>query len=315
MAHQKSVLVADLGGTNARFACAQWEAAQVRLTNRAVLPAKDYPTLEQALAHYLAEVRAPPTNACFAVAGPLGEGVFQFTNLDWRFDPLALKKTFDWGAFHLVNDFAAMARGAADAQEATLTPIAEGRPDPTAPKIVMGPGTGLGLAVLVPEGEGWRVLPAEGGHVAFAPQTAREHEVWAALAAIDPYVSVERVASGSGLPHVYRALGGQGELNAKQIAARADQDPAAAGALDTFFSALGVFAGNAVLTTGARGGVLLCGGMLPALEARLHGSDFVPRFRNRGVMSAYLADVPVMLNTDENAALVGAALLFAERNS
>lgn len=288
----------------------------LRLTHRMRLPTREFASLEAALAHFVSGVPQAPDSACFAVAGPLGEGLFHFTNLDWSFDPAALSQAFSWRAFHLVNDFAAMARGAVETPDENRSVIAPGVSQKGAPVVALGPGTGLGLATLVPTQAGQRVLSSEGGHVAFAPQTEIERRVWETLNAMLGYVSVESVASGTGLELVYRALGG-GEVNltARDIAARAPIDATAKAALGVFFSALGVFAGNAVLTTGARGGVLLCGGMLPALEQELRASDFLSRLHERGIMSAYLADVPVTLIKDEDAALRGAALLFAEREA
>jgi glucokinase len=307
------ILVADLGGTNARFALAVIGHDGVSLSTIQRLPTRNYASLEAAIDTYLKTAPETPEAACFAVAGPVSEGLFHFTNLDWSFDRDALSTRFGWRQFGLVNDFAAMALGAVKAPPADRAMIAPGATRPAAPVIVMGPGTGLGLATLVPANGDWTVLPSEGGHAAYAPQTERECWIWAKLAERLGYVPAEAVASATGLALVYQALGGA-ELSAEDIVARAPQDARAAEALAVFFAALGVFAGNAALTAGARGGVLLCGGMLIALEATLRESAFVSRFRARGLMSAYLADAPVTLIKDEHAALRGAALFLKPRD-
>jgi glucokinase len=310
------ILVADVGGTNARFALAMREGARYRLIHRAHLAAIDFPSIEDAVAAFLKEAPQTPQLGCFAAAGPPINNVVDLTNSNWIVDGDALARRFKLSHLHVVNDFAGQARGAALVEDKDATTILPGAFDASAPQAILGPGTGLGLAFLLP-GQPPKVLPSEGGHSAFAPQSEREAAIHAQIAKRHGYVSYERVVSGIGIATVWQAIHDDAgmptpALTPAEIVSRRDKDAKAAETLDLFFSALGVFAGNAVLIGGARGGVHLGGGILPRLIEPLLASSFVARFKERGPMSAYVADVPVRLMRSDDTALLGAAALAEE---
>jgi glucokinase len=310
-------LVADIGGTNARFAIAQRRGDGVHVAHVTRYATADHPSFEDAVGAYLSSIPAPPMRAAFAVAGPVDGQRAVLTNSPWRIDAASLQARFGWRSVRLVNDFIGQALGATLLPASALATIMPGVADPQAPIAVLGPGTGLGLALLVPQGDGYRVIPTEGGHTAFAPATAREAAVAAHLRSTLGYVSFESIASGLGLVQVYAALhaldgvahtlAGHPAFTGAEISARAAIDPYADEAMAILFSALGTFVGNVVLTTGAKGGVYLGGGILPKVRAQLESSCFAQRVAERGMMAGYMVDVPVRLILADDTALLGAA--------
>jgi glucokinase len=311
----EDILVADIGGTNARFAIASRAGGRYRLAEQVRFSADAFPQFALALGAYIERLGARPRRACFAVAGPIEGGAAQLTNSPWRLSQREIETRFGFAQVALVNDFAGQARGAPMLAPEERAVIAPGHSVDGAPIVVLGPGTGLGLALLVPTGSGFRVLPTEGGHTAFAPQTDLERRVQAQLQSRFGYVSYERVCSGVGLEAVYQALSDIAgrdlpALDAAEIALRRDTDDLARTAFDIFFSALGVFAGNAILASGGRGGLFLSGGILPKNRSPLSASTFLESVRARGPMSKYLADVPIWLALSEETALIGAAGLI-----
>lgn len=323
MSDGRPYLVADIGGTNARFALARRTGGSFALERQQRMRAADYARLGDAVEAYLeASGRAGEiASACFGVAGPIGAGEVRLTNSPWRFDPTALAARLGLKRIDVVNDFAAIARGAPLAPEADLVTVAKGTPNPAAPTVVLGPGTGLGVGLLVPGPCGPIVVSTEGGHAAFAPRDDRERLVAEFLARTHGYVSWERVLSGGGLSDIYAVLAeaenvAPVRLEPKAItdAALAKSDPVASAAVETFCGALGGFASDAVVLTGARGGVFLGGGILPRIVELLIASEFTARFRSKGLMSPYVADVPVKLILSDAAALLGAAAIAAARD-
>jgi glucokinase len=313
----QDVLVADIGGTNARFAVASRAGGGYRLAEQMRFSGDAFPQFSAALSAYIARLGACPKRACFAVAGPIEAGAAQLTNSPWRLSQRDIETQFGFAQVALVNDFAGQARGAPMLAPEERAVIAPGHSVDGAPIVVLGPGTGLGLALLVPAARGFCVLPTEGGHTAFAPQTDLERRVQVQLQCRFDYVSYERVCSGIGLEAVYQALADidgreRPALDAAAIALCRDTDDLARTAFDIFFSALGVFAGNAILASGGRGGLFLSGGILPKNRTALAASAFLERVRARGPMRPYLADVPIWLALSEETALIGAAGLMDE---
>lgn len=332
MSDGSGYLVADIGGTNARFAVARSTGAGAfTLERQQRMRGADFARLEDAVRAYLdgcgcaGEIRS----ACFGVAGPIARGPtasgasgeVRLTNSSWRFDPVALARDLRLERIEVVNDFAALARGAPLLPEKDLAVVVKGAPDPTAPIVVLGPGTGLGVGLLVPTPMGPQVVSTEGGHAAFAPRDDRERLISDALARIHGYVSWERVLSGAGLADIYAALSeaeglGPARLTPGEVteAALRKDDAIAVAAVDAFCAALGGFASDVAVITGARGGVFLGGGILPRIVDLLTASDFAARFRAKGPMSGYVADVPVKLILSDAAALLGAAAIATERD-
>jgi glucokinase len=314
-------LVADIGGTNARFALADMTRGRMFVDKAKTLRAEEFETVKDAAVAYLKSVGASPARACFAVAGPITDGVVEFTNSSWTLDIERTRRALGLETLLAVNDFAALAASVRALDKADLLPVRPGHSDSEAPILVVGPGTGLGQALIAPTNGGDKIIPTEGGHVAFAPQTDEEAAVHRFLAREHKRVSIERLLSGPGLMNIHRALsaaaGVTGEdPSAGQIADRAlaGGDPLAARSVDMFCAVLGAAVGDAVLATGARGGVVLGGGILPKIQKSFMNSAFVDRFLDKGRMRDYAHGVPIDLIVREGAALLGAARLLEEKS-
>lgn len=311
-------LVADIGGTNARFATVRGSASsgfaleQVRRFRN-----EDFETLRDAAHAYLESCEGVrPGRACFAVAAPVAEGPVALTNSSWRLDPAALKADLGLERLAAVNDFAAQARGAPLCPDADRVLVSPGAPVDGAPISVLGPGTGLGLGLLVPTARGYQVIATEGGHAGFAPRSEEEIEVGRFIAREYGFVSWERLLSGRGLVNIHRALCAmEGEawpgLRPEEIteAALADPSSRAGRAVTVFCGALGAYAGDVSVLTGARGGTYLAGGILPRIRPLLEASCFESRRVRRGPMSRYVETIPVHLILSDAAALLGAAAI------
>ena len=312
-------LVADIGGTNARFALAEIEGDAVAVKDMQVFRAEDFENIRDAADAYLEAVAVTPREAAFAVAGPVTDAVIKFTNSPWVLDVAATRTALSLKTLLVVNDFEANAAGASSLGADDLLSVKPGAGDPGAPVLVVGPGTGLGQALIVPTRSGPRVVSTEGGHVSFAPRTDIEIAVMQFIAKEHPRVSVERLLSGRGLVNIHRALCAISDtprqsLRADEITAAAIEGtyPIAVEAVDMFCAVLGRVVGDAVLATGARGGVVLAGGILPKIKDSLLQSAFVERFLDKGRMRSYVEPVPVDLIIREGAALIGAARILNE---
>lgn len=307
-------LVADIGGTHARFAIADLQDGAPTIRDSQKFRAVDFETVRDAAEAYCEAVGERPKRACFAAAGPTDGDEVRFTNSLWRVRRDEIERPLGLDEFCLINDFYALARGVEFLPSQAFVDIKGGQPDPRAPILVVGPGTGLGQALLVPTDRGMHVVSTEGGHVTFAPRTDEEYEVMRFIAREHPRVSVERLLSGRGLVNIHRALcmianKPRVSLQANEITAAAlDRSlPVATEATAMFCGLLGRVVGDAVLSTGARGGVVLGGGILPQIKDLFLDSRFVELFTDKGRMSAYVEAVPVRLIIGEGAALYGAA--------
>lgn len=314
-ARPHSHLLGDIGGTHTRLTLYQGgrQGAIGRYRNR------EFPDLTAIVRHHLASQPLPaPHSAILAVAGPTErDGSVTLTNRGWCLEPGALAAALDLDAVRLVNDFTAQALGIPHVTADERTVLNTGEPWPHAPLAVIGPGTGLGVSGLLPHETGWLALAGEGGHVTLAPADARESALLDALRRQWGHVSAERVVSGPGLLALYNHLAadaGAPALSAPpEITLRAGRDALADEALGYFLAFLGTVAGNLALTLGARGGVYLCGGILPDLIAPLRASPFMERFCAKGRYRDYLAAIPVHLVTAPDTAFRGLASLIPER--
>ena len=309
-------LVADIGGTNARFAVVTGKhGGRYQLQHITKLNGSEYSSFSEALAAYLQGLgMACPKNACVAIAGPIEGGKVAMTNLPWTFTREGLAKEFNLDNIELLNDFAALAVATSELEAEHTQAIKSGTAEPKGNKGILGPGTGLGVAGLTHTGEAWQPIPSEGGHVNLAPATPLECELIAAGIKLHGHVSAETFISGPGLVNLYTALAEvRGEPAVHQqpqdisAAALGDKDSLSRESLTLFCSFLGGLSGNLALTYGAKGGVYLAGGILPRFVDFLCNSEFVSRFASKGVMSHYLSDVPVYLIHYEYCAFLGAA--------
>jgi len=305
-------LIADIGATNARFALVS--DASNELQQQQTLAAADYADLTHAVKAYLAAIGAPKVaRACLAIAGPVHKPVFTLANNHWQVNKVEVENLLACDILWL-NDFAVQAWGvtALGADQQKVIKSGTGRNDGN--RLVIGPGSGLGVAGLVADKGRWVPVIGEGGHASFAPGNAQEAAVLQHLQQQYEHVSVERVASGSGIPVLYKAVAELAEqevryTDAAHIAEAAKQgDALAEQAMQMFFAILGQSVASAAVIMGATGGVYLVGGILPKLLDQLQASEFVERFVKRGRFGTYMDEMPIILSLDANLGLKGAAL-------
>jgi glucokinase len=306
-------LVGDVGGTNARFALVDPEG---RVRHLHIYPARDYGSLAEIIADYLKRTvgRRRPPRAVIAVAGPVLDGEITFTNLDWTVSEGDLLAAFEFEAVKLLNDFAAQALACPRLERENLRVIGPPlRGGPDCPLVVLGAGTGFGVAGLARGTLGDLAIATEGGHAGFAPTDEVEVEVWRRMHAKHGRVSIERLLSGAGLFELYgilceigQGVGTCGDEKAVMEAATAG-DAQAAQALDRFCAILGSVAGDLALSFGARGGVFVSGGIAPRMADRLASGPFRERFEAKGRLRDFVTEIPTALVLHPYPALLGAA--------
>lgn len=321
MSEGRTLLVGDVGGTNARFAIATMKNGQIALDHHESFPAEQYPTFLKGVAAFVDGCDVKPTGGVIAVAGPVTDGAIDLTNSPWAVSEVELQ-TLGLNPVRLINDFEALAWGAPVVPKADLAHLggpAEG--DPHAAIAVLGPGTGFGVSALARDVHGREIaLPSEGGHACFAPGDAVEDEILRILRERYTRVSIERLICGPGLLNMHRALarieGRETHIDdPAQITTEALENPnSACGAtLARFCAILGAVAGDVALTMGSRGGVYIAGGIAPRILPFLKASPFRERFERKGRFQDYMADIPTWVITHKHAALLGAArVAFAE---
>lgn len=308
-------VLADVGGTNARFA---WQAHPgAALEDEQTLPCDGHPSLASALQAWLAGAgRAVPAEACIAIANPVCGDRVVMTNHHWSFSIEALRAALGLHRLRVINDFTALALALPGLHADERRQLGGRAARPDAAMALIGPGTGLGVSGLLPDGRGaWVPLQGEGGHATLAATTPREQAVLALLARRHGHVSAERAVSGPGLVDLHRAVCALAQAPAPEHSAADITERALAGidaaceeALMLFCGFLGCAAGNLALTLGAQGGVFLGGGIVPRLGPALERSPLRERFERKGRFQAYLADIPLYVITATGApALRGAA--------
>ncbi len=310
------VVVADIGGSNARFAVADQDTLQ--LANFASYRCAEFPSITEVAQKYLSGLPTPPKVAAVAVAGPTGGEVVQLTNSTWTFRVSELRAALELQELLVLNDFEALAYALPCLEASDLHQLGGTEPVEHATKAVLGPGTGLGVAGLAWSPSGWLAVPSEGGHSTFAAKDAHELALVERLIAGRGHLSVERVVSGPGIVDVYRALAEMHGHTAPQLRpaevvtrARSGADPLAREAIELFVTWLGRFAGDVALFFGARGGVYLGGGIAPKLIDFLSAGEFRRSFEAKGRMASYLTAIPVYVILSDDAALKGAAAALA----
>jgi glucokinase len=305
------VLVADIGGSTSRFGIAVrgQRPQQVVVVSNATVS-----TLEAAITQYLARVGGRPAAAIFAVAGPINGDEVALTNRSWRFRVRDLAGQFGFARMRVINDFEALAWALLDLGAGDTRPIgAAPRPDGGV-KVVLGPGTGLGVAAMVPSHGGWQVIASEGGHVSFGPGPREEMPIFDWLWQRHGRVSAEMVLSGAGLHRLYSAVNAGAALpDPETIVAMAKAgDAAARAAASLFIRLLGRFAGGLALTFKATGGVYIAGGVAAALSPLLDDERFRAAFETHPPHKSLLAKIPTSLVTCPEPGLVGCAALIAQ---
>jgi glucokinase len=307
--HALSIL-ADIGATNARFALSDADG----IREPEIFRCADFPTLDAAMAAYLADAvpPEPPRRAAIAVAGPVTGDRVAMTNHAWSFSIAALKTVFGFEHLAVINDFTAVALAAPHLRPEDRRQIGGGAPAARDTIGLIGPGTGLGVSALAPAGAtGWTALAGEGGHATMTTVTAREDAVIARLRQRFGHVSAERVLSGMGLVNLYETLAllsGHDPENRDPASvsegARAG-DPACIEALAMFSAMLGTVAGNLALTVGARGGVYIAGGVVAKLGTLFDDALFRQRFEAKGRLASFVCAIPTYLITHPLPAFLG----------
>ncbi len=304
------LLVGDFGGTNVRLAAAErGRDGAIALHAMRSTPASEHASPEAAISSWLQEARLPIKGASLAAAGPSGADAIALTNNAWVLSAPDLISQFAIPV-RLENDLAALARAVPDAAPERFETLLAGTTRPDDPIVVLGPGTGLGLAIVARQAKRWFVLATEGGHRAFAPETAQERALLERLAIAQGFVSVEDLVSGPGLERIHAALGGEPKPAPAIGAAALAGEATSLHAATSLSLILAGFARDSTLCAGARGGCILAGGVADALAPLLRSEAFARRFRTHPAMQAYLADIPVRRMLDPVASLKGAALLF-----
>jgi glucokinase len=265
-------------------------------------------------------------SACFGAAGPVADARIQMTNLPWCLDAGAIAAEFGIGRVLLVNDFEAAACGIEALTPGDSAMLQRGEPLPHAARVIIGAGSGLGVAYALPQGKHYRVIAGEGGHAGFAPADDEQMRLWQTLHAQYGRVSAEHVVSGPGLVRIYKFLRATlPQAPALNESVRAEGapaisryaleqgDPLACRALDLFIACYGAAAGDHALAVTARGGVYIAGGIAPKIFSRLAAGGFMAAFNANSADAQMNLRIPVQVVTTERLGLLGAALIAARR--
>lgn len=323
ISREKIILAGDIGGTNTRLGIFSMGKRRPRLEELKVYSSREAARFEDVLQRFAKTTEASISGACFGIAGPVAGGRAQTTNLPWEVSERQLKKRFGWPQVRLINDLSAMAHAVAVLNPEELHPLNCGRSIPGSPMGIIAPGTGLGMALMVPYHNRFRVLPSEGGHCDFAPTNELESRLWRHLHQAMGHVSLEQVLSGPGLANIYKWLRKKNQIkeplwladmlktgdSAKVISKTAlgKKFSICVQALDVFISIFGAVAGNLALTGLTRAGIYLGGGIAPQILPKLKEGLFLESFKNKGRFQELLQQIPVHVILNEQAPLLGAA--------
>lgn len=305
-------VIGDIGGTHARFALARHGA----YSHMQRVDVDRYHSLFEAMHDYLAALgpELKPSSAVIDVAGPVRGDHVKMTNLAWSFSADDMKRRLGLKAFRVLNDFAAAASAIPYLPKADCYPIGPDIPGVKGPIGVIGPGTGLGVGVLVPGGDGWTLIPGEGGHVSLPTSNETEDRILVILRRRFGHVSAERALSGMGLVNLYQALCEIDGVTPVPMTPADVTDHAMRGtdavcmkAFEHFCDMLGTVAGDLALMLGASGGVYIAGGILLRFKEAFAASGFRARFEDKGRFRDWLQTVPTRLILEESPALLGLA--------
>jgi glucokinase len=319
------ILAGDVGGTKTLLAV--FDTAAMTIVRETTLPSRELESLESAVeAFLLGAPRIRVEGGCVGVAGPVMDGRCVATNLPWVVDERHIAAAAG-APVKLINDLEAAAHGVLTLPADKFLVLQAGTPKPGGNVALIAAGTGLGQALVVREGPGYRVVPSEGGHASFAPADELQVDLLRSLRAEFGHVSWERLLSGPGLANIYHFLQARaGHAAPDWLRARlqredpgavigevalAGRDPVCVEALDLFVSIYGAQAGNFALETLALGGLVVGGGIAPKIKTKLADGRFMTAFRAKGRMEPMLASMPVKVTLEARAGLLGAAHVAA----
>lgn len=307
------VLIADIGGTNVRLG----------VLPQAHSPLRDFPTVQTGMfpdfasaaeATVLDTTALMPKSLLIALAGPITGPNVKLTNADWEVDPVGVARALNLDAVVTFNDFEALALSLPYLRDDQVMKVGAGEPVSRGPRVVVGPGTGLGVAALVYGDRCYTPLAGEGGHINLAPEDERDFAIWPHLDRFHGRISAEALLSGDGLARLYRAVararGKDGDWcrSGPDVTRAADEgDDLALEAIDLFFTHLGRMAGDLALVFLAKGGVYVGGGIVPRLAGRIAGSGFRAGFEAKAPHGAIMGTIPTYLITEAKPAVAGMA--------
>ena len=312
-------LVADIGGTNARFSAIL--DGELESEFQFLHSVDEYPEFENLIEILLEEINeatgwtSPPSRVCFAVACPPDTETISFTNSHWTFSQTELKNLLDCNFLSIINDFEAVAHGITELSSDEFVQIGGGEAVHNKAIGILGAGTGLGVAAVAPHENGYVVLDTEGGHADYSPINDLQSAVVSCLRARFGRVSLERLLSGKGLLNIYSALCSIEDVKMEfdtpadiVAAALNNADTKALQTLNMFCEGIGAASGNLALTFGAKGGIYIAGGVIPRFQDFFISSAFRSKFEDKGRFVSYLKPIPVYLVIRENLGLLGAAI-------
>lgn len=305
------ILIGDIGGTNARFCILlDADAEPVQLTT---VKTADYPTIDDAIqSAILAKTSIQPVSTILAVAGPIEANEIPLTNCHWVVKPKDMLAKLGLKDVIVINDFEAQALAIASLGDDNRELIGPDRPDMMASRVVLGPGTGLGVAGLVYARNAWFPVPGEGGHIDVGPRTPRDYQVFPHLETIEGRIAGEQILCGRGLVNLYRAIcaadgvtpafSDPADITATGLSGENAQ---AKETLSLFSTYLGRVAGDLALIFMARGGVYLAGGISQKIIPALKQPEFRAAFEDKAPHSALMRTIPTHVVTHPQAALAG----------
>ena len=307
------ILIGDIGGTNARFQILVDNASEPEQFSN--LLTADFSSIEDAIqTGILDQTSLAPRSAIIAAAGPIKSNKLEMTNQNWSIRPEKLMRELTICDVTLLNDFEAQALAASSFEQADIVNIGRGQPVENASRVVVGPGTGLGVAGLIFGHGTWIPVPGEGGHVDIGPQSEEDETIWTHLEKSGGRMSAEQLVSGPGIQNIYNAVVRREGVRANLFtpeditaAALVGRDRYAVKTVDMFCGYLGRIAGDLALTFLARGGVYIAGGIGKQITSFLANSRFRDEFENKPPHSELLRSIPTYLIVHESAALAGLA--------
>ncbi|WP_298628147.1 glucokinase [uncultured Legionella sp.] len=307
-------IVADIGGTFARFS--RVNLADLHMDKIEIYPCAEFSSFESVLLTYQKQHSLEyVTSVAIAIACPVMGDLIAMTNCHWQFSIQDMKTRLGLAEFKVMNDFTALAMCLPVLNHHHLVKIGEGSVGANQVKVVLGAGTGLGVAYLVPTQHTFRAYAGEGGHVDWGARTEQEWFIYNYLKARYSHVSIERILSGQGLENLYQAIAlykglNKSPLKAAEIITLAvrQQCVIATAAVEQFFSSLGAYAGDLALTMGAFGGVYIAGGIVPRLISLIQHSEFRAQFEAKGRFTEFNALIPTYLITADQPGILGAAV-------
>ena len=321
------LLVADIGGTNARFGYQENNGSEIKHVE--FLNCVDFANIGQAIAHYVSKNSRNIENLSFSIAGPCGDNFVKFTNNHWFFDKIDLLNETNCTSLLAINDFAAQGLGFTDMFSShssfldkkildryQLVLLHHGKSLDGTNVLITGPGTGLGVGTLVFINNVPLPIQGEGGNVHFSPASNEEIKLLEWLSSKTDYVSTEEVLSGRGLVNIYDYLCSKenhtSEMStADQIGIAAKEgNILARNAARLMVEIFATSIANNILVTGSQKCVIICGGISAKLSDVFGDSKFYERLCNKGKYKNYVSDVPILLSFDDNNGLKGSAEAF-----